>query len=163
MDNLCFFFTETSNLSGLKAVKPTTFAKPNPNCNPNPKLNPNPDQLAHFSSEMNNMIGLKAVKTVILRVMQYTKTKRCSVSLSFTSWPHFSPIFLGNKVQTSKKKIRTNVSSRKQACVQKFCNFWVLFLAKLSMMPFSTRPFKICKIFHYKCYLSFKDVKQCFI
>ena len=33
------------------------------------KCNPNPDQTAYYSSETNNMIGLKAVKTVIPREM----------------------------------------------------------------------------------------------
>ena len=50
-DNLHFFPSETSNLSGLKAAKPTTFAKPNPN--PNPKLNPNPKQHDQFKSSEN--------------------------------------------------------------------------------------------------------------
>ena len=51
-----FFLSKTSDLSGLKAVKPTAFA------------NPNPGHLAHFLSET-NMICLKAVKTVIPRGM----------------------------------------------------------------------------------------------
>ena len=127
---LALFSRETSNLSSLKAVKPTTFTNPNPN----PKLNPNPDQLAHFSSDMNNMIGLKAGKTVIPRG---TNAKRCIVSLSFISRPHFLPIYLGNEVETSKKKIRTIMfSSQKQACCKNSAIFEHFFLVKLSVTPF---------------------------
>ena len=104
------FSSETSNLSGLKAAKPTTFAKPNAN----PKLNPNPKHHVWFkSSENSNPKG---------NVVHKDKALQCFF-LSFISRPHFLPVFLGNEVQTSKKKLRTNVLQPKTSLYTKIQQF----------------------------------------